>query len=104
MRRLWRLTVTLVGQKNKLNISSWVCNSNLHETADYNSITLELKLISPSFDHKLSLYVAECAGRQHLTSCSLSFQGCAMSGLIADAKTLIDKARVETQVQMLGML
>ena len=24
--------------------------------------------------------------------------GCAMSGLIADAKTLIDKARVETQV------
>lgn len=27
-----------------------------------------------------------------------------MSGLIADAKTLIDKARVETQVQILGML
>lgn len=27
-------------------------------------------------------------------------QGCAMSGLIADAKTLIDKARVETQVQI----
>jgi 20S proteasome subunit alpha 5 len=26
------------------------------------------------------------------------FTGCAMSGLIADAKTLIDKARVETQV------
>lgn len=30
-------------------------------------------------------------------SCCLS-AGCAMSGLIADAKTLIDKARVETQV------
>lgn len=30
-------------------------------------------------------------------SCCL-FAGCAMSGLIADAKTLIDKARVETQV------
>lgn len=28
-------------------------------------------------------------------------KGCAMSGLIADAKTLIDKARVETQVQIL---
>lgn len=27
-----------------------------------------------------------------------------MSGLIADAKTLIDKARVETQVQILDML
>lgn len=26
--------------------------------------------------------------------------GCAMSGLIADAKTLIDKARVETQVRL----
>lgn len=27
-----------------------------------------------------------------------------MSGLIADAKTLIDKARVETQVRILDML
>lgn len=31
----------------------------------------------------------------------LCLKGCAMSGLIADAKTLIDKARVETQVQIL---
>lgn len=30
----------------------------------------------------------------------LYLKGCAMSGLIADAKTLIDKARVETQVQI----
>ncbi len=34
----------------------------------------------------------------------LSASGCAMSGLIADAKTLIDKARVETQVWMLSKL
>jgi 20S proteasome alpha/beta subunit len=27
-----------------------------------------------------------------------NFKACAMSGLIADAKTLIDKARVEAQV------
>lgn len=34
--------------------------------------------------------------------CNISIfpKGCAMSGLIADAKTLIDKARVETQVQI----
>lgn len=31
---------------------------------------------------------------------SLLLKGCAMSGLIADAKTLIDKARVETQVSV----
>ena len=30
--------------------------------------------------------------------------GCAMSGLIADAKTLIDKARVETQVKSASTL
>lgn len=30
--------------------------------------------------------------------------GCAMSGLIADAKTLIDKARVETQVKSTSSL
>lgn len=30
--------------------------------------------------------------------------GCAMSGLIADAKTLIDKARVETQVKLASSL
>lgn len=30
--------------------------------------------------------------------CCFYIAGCAMSGLIADAKTLIDKARVETQV------
>jgi hypothetical protein len=31
----------------------------------------------------------------------LLFKACAMSGLIADSKTLIDKARVETQVILL---
>uniref|UniRef100_A0A672QHU0 Proteasome subunit alpha type-5-like n=1 Tax=Sinocyclocheilus grahami TaxID=75366 RepID=A0A672QHU0_SINGR len=34
---------------------------------------------------------------ERVTSCSFFNTGCAMSGLIADAKTLIDKARVETQ-------
>lgn len=30
--------------------------------------------------------------------------GCAMSGLIADARTLVEHARVETQVQFLFLL
>jgi len=30
--------------------------------------------------------------------------GCAMSGLIADSRTLIDKARVEAQVRVIGTL
>lgn len=37
-------------------------------------------------------------GLQFPNFISFYFEGCAMSGLIADAKTLIDKARVETQV------
>lgn len=37
--------------------------------------------------------------KQEWLQFSLSLPGCAMSGLIADAKTLIDKARVETQVR-----
>jgi 20S proteasome alpha/beta subunit len=28
----------------------------------------------------------------------LTFEGCAMSGLIADSRTMIDKARFEAQV------
>lgn len=34
----------------------------------------------------------------HSTIFIYLFTGCAMSGLIADSKTLIDKARVEAQV------
>ena len=36
--------------------------------------------------------------------CCFYIAGCAMSGLIADAKTLIDKARVETQVKSASSL
>lgn len=39
-----------------------------------------------------------------LGHCCFYITGCAMSGLIADAKTLIDKARVETQVKLASSL
>lgn len=39
-----------------------------------------------------------------LGHCCFYIAGCAMSGLIADAKTLIDKARVETQVKSASTL
>ena len=41
-------------------------------------------------------------------SCSLSvnyiFLGCAVSGLIADSRTMVDKARVEAQVQRRSLI
>lgn len=54
-------------------------------------------------DSTLLTYASGCEGYLYILYTftivvSAHLTGCAMSGLIADAKTLIDKARVETQV------
>lgn len=61
--------------------------------------------MSPSFTLLIvSLMTINAQVQQLLNSFCFCHKGCAMSGLIADAKTLIDKARVETQVRMPSIL
>lgn len=72
-------------------------HSETHQTTEAKHILNALSCGPPWLHHvKYTMY--STINLSLITFHSFHLKGCAMSGLIADAKTLIDKARVETQV------
>lgn len=95
---------------NGLSGDLYVWYKILYHTYKFNVFAVgqkvaQLRLIPTSICGQRNLRIILCMHRQCVTylSCSLNLNyislGCAVSGLIADSRTMVDKARVEAQVQ-----